>query len=89
MNIEICEHCDWYKTEGNYKDIHGKDYAKRICMRLTCPVEKRQPTQNRHILIPLLMMSIPQSMHRHADYSKKQKRTFIMKVLFVIRRNNC
>jgi len=37
MNTKICEQCEWYKTEGNYKDIHGKNYDKRICMRLTCP----------------------------------------------------
>lgn len=39
MNTEICEKCEWYKIEGNYKDIHGKEYAKRICMRLACPID--------------------------------------------------
>lgn len=39
MNTKICEKCEWYKTEGNYKDIHGKEYAKRICMRLACPFD--------------------------------------------------
>lgn len=25
--------------EGNYKDVHGKEYAKRICMHLACPID--------------------------------------------------
>jgi len=39
MNTEICEKCEWYKIEGNYKDVHGIEYAKRICMRLACPID--------------------------------------------------
>jgi len=27
------------QIEGNYKDIHGKEYSKRICMRLACPID--------------------------------------------------
>ena len=40
MNTKICEQCEWYKAEGNCKDIHGKEFVKRICMRLVCPLDK-------------------------------------------------
>jgi len=40
MNTKICEKCEHYKTEGTYKDIHGKEFAKRICTRLACPLGK-------------------------------------------------
>jgi len=40
MNTKVCEQCEWYKAEGNCKDIHGKEFVKHICMRLVCPLSK-------------------------------------------------
>jgi len=40
MNTKICEQCEWYKAEGNCKDIYGQEFVKHICMRLVCPLGK-------------------------------------------------